>query len=128
MKLQPKENVPATPRAAMTKARRLRLWLAHEGRCGGCRAKVPLEGTVMDHFITVYMSGPEDDANLRPLCPACDKPKTANDQAVIAKVKRLRKSCGLDPTSAKPSRKIQSRAFDNSRTRKFSGEVVARGH
>jgi 5-methylcytosine-specific restriction protein A len=112
----------------MTPKRRLRLWLAHDGRCALCRVKVPLKGTVMDHAIQLWLEseGREDDANLRPLCPDCDKPKTAKDAAIRAKVKRIRIKHGLEPRKAKPSRPIQSRGFDKTKSRKFNGEVTTR--
>ncbi len=55
------------------------------------------------------------------LCKPCAKAKTTRDLKAIAKVKRLRR--GKRPAK----KKIQSRGFDKSKTRTFSGKVVARG-
>ena len=101
-----REPVQPTPRGAMTKTRRLRLYLACNGRCS-CGAKVPMAGTVIDHRIPLFMGGADDDANLRFICPSCDKPKTAKDATDRAKVKRIHKRLTGD---RKPSR-LQSRGF-----------------
>lgn len=101
-----REPVQPTPRGAMTKARRLRIYLACNGRCE-CGAKVPMAGTVIDHRIPLWMGGADDDANLRFLCGPCDKPKTAKDAADRASVKRIHKRLSGD---RKPSR-LQSRGF-----------------
>ena len=101
-----REPVQPTPRGAMTKARRLRIYLACNGRCE-CGVKVPMAGTVIDHRIPLWMGGADDDANLRFLCGPCDKPKTAKDAADRASVKRIHKRLSSD---RKPSR-LQSRGF-----------------
>jgi 5-methylcytosine-specific restriction endonuclease McrA len=67
-----------------------------------------MEGTVIDHRIPLWMGGADDDANLRFFCPACDKPKTAKDATVRAKVKRI--IAKSDPDTRKPSR-MKSRPF-----------------
>ena len=117
-----REPVQPTPRASMGKARRLRLYLACNGRCE-CGAKVPMAGTVIDHRIPLFMGGADDDANLRFLCRACDKLKTANDAAERGHVKRL---LARQDGSRRPRQPIPSRGFDKSKTKKFNGEVVAR--
>jgi 5-methylcytosine-specific restriction endonuclease McrA len=116
-------TVEATPRKAMTKARRLRLYLACNGRCV-CGVKVPMAGTVIDHRIPLWMGGADDDANLRFLCPACDKPKTAKDKGDIGKVKRL---IAREDGTRRPRKAIQSKGFDKTKTRRFDGSVVTRG-
>lgn len=67
-----------------------------------------MDGTVIDHRIPLFMGGADDDANLRFLCPACDKPKTAKDAADRGHVKRL--IAKSDPTTRKPP-KMRSRPF-----------------
>lgn len=104
-----RERVEATPRKAMTKARRLRLYVACEGRCE-CGAKVPMEGTTIDHRIQLWMGGADDDSNLRFFCGPCDKPKTAKDATDRAHVKRL--IANEDPTTRpKAKRPLRSRGF-----------------
>lgn len=106
-----RERVEATPRGAMTKARRLRIYLACEGRCI-CGVKVPMEGTTIDHPTQLWMGGPDEDQYLRYMCAACDKPKTARDAKERAKVKRLIRKA--DPAQRKVSR-LQSRGFQKGR-------------
>lgn len=103
-----KEIIQATPRRAMTKARRRRIWEAAEGRCFMCSKPVPESWTVLDHEIQLWMGGRDDDSNLRPLCTTCDKMKTAADATKRAKVRRLIQKA--DPANRKPS-KMKSRPF-----------------
>ena len=91
----------------MTRARRLRIYLACNGRCI-CGAKVPMEGTTIDHPTQLWMGGPDEDQYLRYMCEACDKPKTAKDASERAKVKRI--IAKSDPETRKPSR-MKSRPF-----------------
>lgn len=115
-----REHVPPTPRGPMTKGRRLRLYLACNGRCE-CGAKVPMVGTTIDHRIPLFMGGADDDANLRFFCEPCDKPKTAKDARERAKVKRL---LARQDGSRRPRKAIPSRPFDKTRSRRFDGSVV----
>ena len=117
-----REPVQPTPRASMGKARRLRLYLACNGRCE-CGAKVPMAGTVIDHRIPLFMGGADDDANLRFLCASCDRVKTSGDLKGCAKVRRI---IAREDGSRRPRPPIPSRGFDKSKTKKFNGEVVAR--
>lgn len=116
-----REPVAATPRAAMTKARRLRLYLACNGRCE-CGAKVPMEGTTIDHRIQLWMGGSDTDDNLRFFCGPCDKPKTAKDATVRAKVKRIIAKADPD-TRPRCKRPLQSRGFQSNLTKGFDGKV-----
>jgi 5-methylcytosine-specific restriction protein A len=104
-------EVEATPRKAMTKARRLRIYLACQGRCF-CGAKVPMENTVIDHRVALWMGGADEDANCRFICRPCDKTKTSGDLHVIAKVKRIIRKA--DPETRKVKRPIPSRPFQKS--------------
>jgi len=74
-----------------------------------------------DHVHALVHGGPHIFSNLRPLHAECHKAKTARDIAANAKGKRLR-----GETCNGPKKKIQSRGFDKTKTRKFNGEVVAR--
>lgn len=81
---------PGTKRGSMSPARKTRIWLAFDGRCA-CGVDVPClgKGVTYDHDIQLWMEGPEEDANVRPLCDPCNLAKTADDATVRAKVKRL---------------------------------------
>ena len=112
-------------RAAMTPARKRRVWEAHLGRCEECGERLPVEGpeVAYDHIIPLQLGGPDTDANLQPLCTVpCHARKTAHDMTAIAKAKRL-----AGETCAKPTtRPIQGRGFDRTRTRGFDGKVRSR--
>lgn len=113
-----REPVPATPRGPMTQARRLRIYIACNGRCI-CGAKVPMKGTTIDHGLALHHGGPEADENCRFLCDACDKPKTAKDAKISAKIRRLNRSA--NPETRRVSKhKINSPKF-GPMTRKFDG-------
>ena len=117
-----REPIPPTPRASMTKARRLRIYIACNGRCT-CGAKVEMAGTVIDHRIPLFMGGADDDSNLRFLCAACDRVKTSGDLKGCAKVRRI---IAREDGSRRPRQPILSRGFDKTKTKKFNGEVVSR--
>ena len=112
----------ATPRKAMTKARRLRLYLACNGRCI-CGAKVPMEGTVIDHAIPLWMGGADEDENLRFLCRDCDRIKTAGDKGKIAKVKRIISRRDGTRRERPP---IKSAGFNTRLRKKMNGTVEVR--
>jgi 5-methylcytosine-specific restriction endonuclease McrA len=106
----------------MGEARRLRIYLACNGRCS-CGAKVEMAGTVIDHRIPLFMGGADDDSNLRFLCASCDRVKTSGDLKGCAKVRRI---IAREDGSRRPRKAIASRGFDKTKTKKFSGEIVAR--
>ena len=114
------EDIGPTKRRRVTSARKQRIWAYWDGVCGDCRAPVHVtEGTEYDHRIPVWMHGPDDDGpNMRPLCVACHKAKTAIDKGDIAHVKRLR-----GETGNAPKRPIPSRGFDKTRRRRMDGTV-----
>jgi hypothetical protein len=97
----------------MTKARKMRIWTAYEGRCA-CGASVPPvgKGVEYDHDIQLWMGGPEEDRYVRPLCLECHADKTSADAGRRAKVKALWAKAPFAPR--KPS-KLKSRGFGPSR-------------
>lgn len=125
-----REPVEATPRGNVSPARRLRIWTAADGKCV-CGTPVPLSWTVLDHEIQLWLGGPDDDAQMRPLCAPCDLTKTANDAKIRAKVKRL---IARENGTRRKRKEIPSRPFgDQHRSmshptlkRTFGGKVVAR--
>lgn len=71
----------------------------------------------LDHIHQLAMGGPDDAANLRPLCEPCHKIKTRNDAKARAKVRRLR-----GETCTAPRKKITSRGFDRTRRKKMTDD------
>lgn len=116
------ETITATPRRSMTKARRLRIYLRCNGRCV-CGAKVPMEGTVIDHPITLWMGGPDEDDQLVYLCGPCDKIKTAKDAGDRAKVKRI---IARENGTRRPRKAIKSAGFNTRLRKKMNGTVEVR--
>ena len=117
-----REQVVATPRGAMTKARRLRIYLRCNGRCV-CGVKVPMENTVIDHPITLWMGGPDEDDQLVYLCGPCDKIKTAKDAGDRAKVKRI---IARENGTRRERQPIKSAGFNTRLRKKFNGTVEVR--
>jgi len=120
-----REPVPPTPRKAMTPARRFAVWDRYQGRCAEptCAVAVPLKGTTIDHIIALELGGADDFDNLQPLCPACDRIKTAQDAGLIAKLRRLlRRQDG----TRRERREINSAPFPTHITRGVDGRVRPR--
>ena len=121
------ELVEATPRRAMTAARKRRIWDAHEGFCR-CGAFVPVDGpgVTYDHWSPIEFGSPDDDEHVWPLCDICNREKTERDQGNIAHVRRLRAK-NADPATralAKPNkRKLQGRGFPKNIHRQRSGDA-----
>lgn len=108
--------VESTKRRAMTRARKQRIWKAHDGRCEGCGVEVPMLGKHVhyDHRIAIwYGAGDDDDAAVRPLCDACDAAKLKVDLAQIAKTKRLIRSA--NPETRKAARMRSGSSFPKGR-------------
>lgn len=119
-----RESVQATPRRAMTPKRRLEALLRSEGRCDRCKVKLGSAFEV-DHRISLFLGGADDASNTVALCVPCHRGvKTPADAAKHAKVKRL---IAREDGTRRPRKPILSRGFDKTKSRKFSGEVVARG-
>lgn len=106
----------------MTKARRLRIYMRCNGRCV-CGAKVPMEGTVIDHEIPLWMGGAEEDENLRFLCGPCDRVKTAKDKGDIGKVKRIHARRDGTRRERPP---IKNAGFNTRLRKKMDGTVEVR--
>lgn len=114
----------ATDRTSMTRARRRRVFAGCDGRCE-CGADLAVTGYEVDHQLPLALGGPEDDGNLRALCPPCHRLKTAADQTRISKTKRMRK-LRLDVPREPSKHPLKGRGFDETRTRGFDGKVRER--
>ena len=101
------EPVSATPRKAMTPARRARVLARFGGKCAALGCEVN-SGLQIDHTIALELGGKDDDENLRPLCTLHHLTKTRLDMKLIAKMRRRQKKAIGQPR--KPSR-IKSRGF-----------------
>lgn len=108
----------APPRPSMSQARRARLFLAHEGRCGLCGEKIigPYE---IEHRIPWALSYDDSDANLYPVHPAGHKAKTREDVKAIAKAKRQGGETGQAARRARNGAQLKSRGFEKGAKRKI---------
>ena len=120
-KLTPRDEAPATPRKAMTRARRLRILAHHNHQCAypGCTMSQALE---IDHVLPLEIGGSDEDHNLQPLCGYHHRKKTAQDIKLIAKARRLRKAT----LTERKASTIKSRGFDKTKSRGFDGQVRER--
>jgi 5-methylcytosine-specific restriction endonuclease McrA len=83
---------------------------------------LPGEAIQFDHIHADVHGGAHEYQNLRPIHIPAHKKKTKADIQAKAKVDRI-----LGITCNGPTKKIQSRGFDKTKTRKFNGSVVPRG-
>ena len=115
-----REPVNATPRKAMTSARRSRLVATQGELCAhdGClRMWVDV-----DHIIPLELGGADEDFNLEGLCKEHHRAKTNADLKRISKARRLRKK---EAGEVRAKRPIQSRGFSTTLRRLFNGTVVS---
>ena len=118
-----REPVLPTPRRAMTPKRRDEALLRSEGRCALCKVKLG-EAFEVDHPITLFLGGADDESNTVALCVPCHRGvKTPADAKVHAKVKR---QIARQDGTRRPRPPIPSRGFDKTKTKKINGEVVSR--
>jgi 5-methylcytosine-specific restriction endonuclease McrA len=90
--------------------------------CGICHCDIaPGHEIEWDHTHALVHGGQHVFTNLRPVHAECHKQKTKADVQANAKVKRI-----LGETCNGPTKKIQSRGFDKTKTKKMDGSVVAR--
>lgn len=96
----------------------------HEIRCFRTKEVITLETVNLlerEHPTPLKLGGADDPTNAAYSLSEAHKDQTKKDMAAIAKVDRL-----LGLTCNGPKKQIQSRGFDKTRTRKFSGAVVPR--
>lgn len=119
------EWIGATPDTAIPARVRLRVFEAYGGVCYLSKRKIrPGEKWEAEHIIALTNGGENRERNLAPALVEPHKAKTANDVAIKAKTDSIRKK-HLGIKSAN-TRKIQSRGFDKTKTKRFDGTVVAR--
>lgn len=60
--------------------------------CKECKTRKPIEQLIADHIIPIALGGEEFNlSNIQTLCKNCNKPKTAQDQKDIAKLRKKEK-------------------------------------
>lgn len=85
--------------------------------CDKCKERWPIQMIQFDHHLALIDGGAHDNSNIRPICVACHKPKSAAEHKNNAKAKRLLKKHSK-PT---PEGSIKSRGFQGSRA--FNGKI-----
>lgn len=102
---------PVGPRPRFSDAKRSRIFLREFGVCYLCKVKIAAgEPWDLEHANQRALSGDDSDRNLFPVHKACHKPKTADDAADRAKVKRLQIKHG-PPENRPKAQPIRSRGF-----------------
>ena len=103
---------------------RLRIWMAHDGRCAKCGRKLgPGVAWEADHIIAICNGGRNIESNYQPLCKVpCHSEKTASDVAIKSKIASVQaKHLGL----RKPTRGFAANR-DGKFKRRMDGTVVLR--
>jgi 5-methylcytosine-specific restriction protein A len=110
------------PRTEFTRKIRRLAWDRCGGRCEGCGSSLQPGRFTYDHRIADWLGGDNSLENCNVLGFCCDKPKTANDQGVIAKVKRIRDRRIGALTSKRPMPGSRASGFK----KRMDGTVVRR--
>jgi len=93
----------APKRPSIGKAKRARIFLAHDGVCWLCKAKIGAdEAYDIDHQVSRELGGSDDDDNLAPAHKQCHKAKTVADVKAIAKSNRIRRQA--DPETRRQTK------------------------
>ena len=111
------EPVDLAERAAMTPARKARIWNARKGKCWFCGQPVPESGPDVryDHKLPLDLGGTDDDENIWPIHrEPCDRIKTAADAQRIAKHRRQSKLRLDQPRTTSIAWRGKSRGFSPS--------------
>lgn len=99
----------AAPRPSISKAKRARIFLAHEGICWLCKLKIAADAPYdIDHQVSRELGGSDEDDNLAPAHKDCHKAKTKSDVKAIAKSNRIIRKANPE-TRKKTKHPIQSR-------------------
>ena len=110
----------AAKRPSISKAKRARIFLAHEGVCWLCKYKIGADESYdIDHQVSRELGGSDDDDNLAPAHKDCHREKSKSDVKAIAKSNRIRRANG--PVELRKKRKaIPSPANFKWASRKFA--------
>lgn len=99
-------------RFEFSKKVRAEAFLRSEGKCQSCGMKLKQSEGEYDHRIPFFLTQDSSLENCQVLCVPCHRgvgAKTADDQRVISKVKRIKAK--HDGTWVRKGPKIQSRGF-----------------
>lgn len=110
----------APKRPSISKAKRARIFLAHDGVCWLCNLKIGADEPYdIDHQVSRELGGSDDDDNLSPAHKDCHREKSKADVKLIAKSNRIRRANG--PVELRKKRKaIPSPANHKWPSRKFA--------
>lgn len=93
----------APKRPSISKSRRARIFLSHNGICWLCKEKIGAEEPYdIDHMHSRELGGSDEDDNLAPAHKECHKTKTKLDVSMIAKSNRIRKKLAKPVPERKP--------------------------
>lgn len=98
-------DVPTTPRRAMGRMRRLRIFEAGKGVCILCGLKIDgvREAWTVEHKIALGLGGEDTDENCGPAHERCRRTKDKQDVADISRAKRRKaRHLGIKKPSGRP--------------------------
>lgn len=116
-------DVPTTPRRAMGRMRRLRIFEAGKGVCILCRRKIDgvREAWTVEHKRALGLGGEDTDENCGPAHESCRREKDKQDVKDITKAKRRKaRHLGIRKRSSWPCGR------DSKFKMKIGGRVVLR--
>lgn len=110
----------ASKRPSISKAKRARIFLAHDGVCWLCKFKIGADEPYdIDHQVSRELGGSDEEDNLAPAHKDCHREKSKADVKAIAKSNRIRRANG--PVELRKKRKaIPSPANHKWPSRKFA--------
>lgn len=119
-----REPVQIHKRKSFSAKDRARIFAAHSGVCYLSGVKIgPSDTWDVEHVIPLALGGTNEDENLRPALVDPHRVKSKADVRSISKAKRLE---ARENGTRRERKKIPSRPFDKTRTRKFNGKVEKR--
>lgn len=109
----------APKRPSISKAKRVRIFLAHEGVCWLCKYKIGADEPYdIDHQVSRELGGSDEDDNLAPAHKGCHREKSKADVKAIAKSNRIIRQA--NPETRKKRKAIPSPANHKWPSRKFA--------
>jgi 5-methylcytosine-specific restriction endonuclease McrA len=103
-------------RVEFSKKTRIEAFARCGGKCEKCKSRLKVSEGEYDHIIPYFMSRDSSIDNCQVLCVPCHRgpgAKTADDQRVISKIKRVKMK--HDGTFPPTKAKLRSRGFSSTR-------------